>query len=69
MRDVPKVRHPVLLHWPMVSEADDGGMAVETEPLHQYPITCCCYVTDGSRGAVQQNDVRHGSAGEAKVWN
>lgn len=27
------------------------GMAVEVEPSHQYPIPCCCCVTDGSKGA------------------
>jgi len=31
---------------------DVGGMAVEVEPSHQYPITCCCCVTDGSRGDI-----------------
>jgi len=25
-------------------------MAVVVEPSHHYPITCCCCVTDGSRG-------------------
>jgi len=34
------------------SEVDVGGMAVEVELSHQYPITCCCRVADGSRGAV-----------------
>jgi len=33
-----------------VSEAGVGGMAVEFEPSHQYSITFCCCVTDGSRG-------------------
>lgn len=28
----------------------DGGRAVQEEPSHQYPIACCCHVTDGSRG-------------------
>ena len=28
-----------------------GGMAVEIEPSHQYSITFCCCMTDGSRGA------------------
>jgi len=35
-----------------MSEADVGGMAVEVEPSHRYPIPFCCCVTDGSRGAV-----------------
>ena len=43
---------PILLCWPMMSEADVGGMAVEVEPSYQYSITVCCHVTDGSRGAV-----------------
>ena len=50
-----------------MSEEDVGGMAVEAEPSHQYPITCCCCVTDGSRGAVWQNGVWHRSMDEAKV--
>ena len=56
---------PILLCWPMTSEADVGSMAVEAEPSHQYPIACCC-VTDGSRGAVWQHEVWHGSVDEAK---
>ena len=40
---------PILLCWPMISEVDAGGMAIEGEPSHQYSVTCCC-VTDGSRG-------------------
>ena len=43
---------PVLyiLCWPMTSEVDAGGMAVEVEHSHQYFITFCCCVTDGSSG-------------------
>ena len=37
------------------------------EPFHQYCITFCCRVTDGSRGAVWQNGVWHGSEHEEKV--
>ena len=51
----------------MTSEADVCGMTVEAESSHQYSITCCCHVTDGSRGAVWQNDGWHGSAYEAKM--
>jgi len=29
-----------------------GGTAVEVEPSHQYAVTHCHRVTDGSRGAV-----------------
>ena len=45
-----------------------GGMTVEAEPSRQHPFTCCCCVADGSRGAVWQNGVWHGSAYEAKGW-
>jgi len=51
-RTSPKVIPPVLLCQPMMSEADVGSMAVEIEPSHQYSITFCCHVADGSRGAV-----------------
>ena len=57
----------MLLYWPLTSEADGGGMAVEVEPFHQYPITCCCYVTDGSREAVWHNGIWHESAYGAKL--
>ena len=30
---------PVSLHWPTTSEVNVGGMAVRTEPSHQYSIT------------------------------
>jgi len=43
---------PILLCWLTTSEVDVGGMAVKIEPSHQYPITFCFCVTDGSRGAV-----------------
>ena len=52
MRAALEVMPPILLCWPTVSEADDGGMAAEVEPSHQCAITCCCCVTDGNRGAV-----------------
>ena len=44
-----------------------GVMAVEVEPSHQYSITFCCCVTDGSRGALWQNGMWHGRVDEAKV--
>lgn len=47
-----KVMRSILSHWPMTSEADVGGMAVEAESSHQYSVTRCCCMTDGSRGAV-----------------
>jgi len=42
---------PILLCWHITSEADVGGMAVEAEHSHQYPVIFYCCVTDGSRGA------------------
>jgi len=47
----------VLLCWLTTSEVDIGSMAIEVEPSHQYSITFCCTVTDGSRGAVWQNGI------------
>jgi len=55
MRAAPKVMPPILLCWPTMSETNVGGMAVEVEPSHQYPIMFCCHVTDGSRGTVWQD--------------
>jgi len=55
---------PISLRWLMTSEADGGGMAVEAEPSHQYSSAWCCC---GSRGAVWQTGVWHGSAAEAAV--
>jgi len=52
MRAAPKVMPPISLRCPAVSEVNVGGMAVEAEPSHQYSITFCCHVTDGSRGTV-----------------
>jgi len=40
-----------------MSKADVGGTTAEVEPLHQYSVTFCYRVTDGSRGAVWQNEV------------
>ena len=62
-----EVMSPILLCWPTMSEVDVGSMAVEVEPYHQYSITFCCCASDGSRGAVWQNGVWHGSAYEAEV--
>jgi len=53
----------------MAPEVDVAGVAVEAEPFHQYPIMCCCRVTDSSRGALRQNAIWHGSADEPKEWN
>ena len=50
MRAALKVMPPILLYWPTVSEVDVGDMAIEVEPSHQYSLTYCCCVSDGSRG-------------------
>ena len=62
-----KVVLPILLCWSTTSEADGGGMAVEVGPYHQYYIVICCLVTDGSRGAIWQNGIWHGSVYEEKM--
>jgi len=67
MRATPKVIPPISLCWPTVLEADVDGNHSQgwTFP----PIFCsfCCCVIDGSRGAVWQNNVWHGSVYVAKV--
>ena len=35
-RSIPKLMPSILLCWPMMSEADIGGMAVEVESSYQY---------------------------------
>jgi len=57
----------ILLCWPTTSKVCIGGVAVEAEPFHQYSIAFCCCVTDGSREAVWQNGIWHGSAYQALV--
>jgi len=52
MMAASKVMPPVLLSWPITSEADVGGMVVEAKPSHQYSVTYCCHMIDGSEGAV-----------------
>ena len=52
---------PVLLCWPTVSEADVGNTDVEVEPFYHHSIAFCCCGTDGSREAVWQNGIWHGS--------
>ena len=69
MRAALKVIPPISLCWLTTSEVNTGGMAVKVEPTHQYSITCCCRVTDGSREAVWQNGIWHGSAYGAKMWH
>jgi len=67
MRAVLKWMPPILQCWPITSEADVGGMAVEAEPPYQHCVTCCCCMTNGSRGAVWQNDSWYGSEYEEIV--
>lgn len=52
MRAVLKWMPPILQCWPITSETDVGGMGVEAEPPYQHCVTCCCCMTNGSRGAV-----------------
>ena len=68
-RTALKVVPSNLLRWPMISEADVGGMAVEVEPSHQYSIAFFCHATDGSRGTIWQNSAWHWRLYEAKMWN
>jgi len=58
---------PILSCWPVILQVDGGGMAAEAEPSHKYPITFCCYVAAGSRGALWQNDIWHGNVYKTKV--
>jgi len=52
-----KLMPPILLCWPMTSEANVVDMAVEVEPSRQYSVKFCCRVTGDSRGAVWQNGI------------
>ena len=45
---------PILSYCPTTSEVDVGGMVVKVEHSHQYSVTFCYHVTDGSRGALWQ---------------
>lgn len=47
-----KIMPPMILCLSIISEADVGDVAVETEPSGQYSIAFCCCAADGSRGAV-----------------
>ena len=60
MRTAPKIIPLILLHWPMMSEVDGAGMAIEAEPSWPRSAIFCCCATDSSR---------NGSVHEAKVWN
>jgi len=69
MRAAPKVIPPVLLCWPTTQEVDDSDIESEVEPPYQYSFIFRCHVTNGSRGAVWQIGIWHGSAYYAKLWN
>lgn len=45
---------PISLRWPVMSEVDVAGTAVDVELAHQYSLTCCCCATDGRREVVWQ---------------
>ena len=64
---IRKVMPPILLCWPVTSEAGVGGMAVGIETSHKYSIKCYCCITDGHRGSVWYDGVWHGSVFEVKV--
>jgi len=52
----------IFYYWSTTSEADVGGMTVESESSHQHSVTfCCCVMTDDGREAVWQNGVWHES--------
>jgi len=42
-RTALKVMLTILICWPMMSEGNVDGMAVQVEPSYQYPITFCCH--------------------------
>ena len=67
MRVAPQVMPPILICWPTTSEMDVGGRAVEAEPSHQYFISFCCCVTDGSRGA--QSDRMASDMEVCELWS
>jgi len=52
---------------PVISINFSGDITVQVEPSWHYPITCCCHVTDGSRGAFWQSGSWHGCTDEVKV--
>jgi len=55
-----KVIPPTLFNWPTTSEAIVGVRAVEVTS-HQYSVSFCSCVMDGSREAVWQNGISHAS--------
>lgn len=59
MRAAPKVMLPTLCCWPTTWEVDIGGMTIEAEHSHQYSVTFCHCVTDGSKRTVWQNSIWH----------
>lgn len=63
-RAAPEVTPPILWCRPIVSEADVGGTAAEVELFRQYPVACCCRVTDGSGGRGGEEGQSDGTAAE-----
>lgn len=60
---------PVLWYWLKALGTDVGGMTAKAERSHQHPAVFCCCTTDGSRGAVWEIGVCHGSVPEERVWS
>ena len=52
MKIALKLMPPISWCRPTTSEVDVGGMAVEVEHSHQYPITFCCHASNSSRGTM-----------------
>ena len=55
-RAAPKVMPPVLWCWPMMSEADVDGMAVDVQPSYQYLLLfiVCCHDKCQQRGRLRE---------------
>jgi len=49
-----KVVPPILLCWPIMSETDGGGIAVEAEPSHQYSVEFLPCNTWQQRGSLTE---------------
>jgi len=52
MRAAPEIISPILLCWPMTSEANADGLAAEAEPFCQYSSVFYFHATDSSRWTV-----------------
>ena len=65
----PKVMPPILWCWPITSEANICGMAVEVEPSCQYSVTFYWHVMDDRRGATWQKWHLTWECKWSKGWN